>query len=131
VIGIDTNVLVRYLTQDDALQSARATTLIEGFNQSTPGFVAQVVLVEMVWVLSRSYKMKREAIADILETLLRSQELVVEQAAAGLLALATYRETKADFSDALLAQAGLLAGCHETLTFNKAAASASGMRLLS
>jgi len=130
VIGIDTNVLVRYLTQDDAVQSPLATELVEGFSREAPGFVSQVVLVEMVWVLSRRYKMNRTEIADILETLLRSRELVVEQTEAGLLALTTYRTTKADFSDALLAQAGLLAGCRETLTFDKAAASTAGMRLL-
>jgi len=130
VIGIDTNVLVRYLTQDDAIQSPIATKLIEGFSHESPGFISQVVLVETVWVLSRAYKIKRAAIADILETILRARELVVEQAAAGLLALTTYRETKAGFADALLAQSGLLSGCHETLTFDKAAARATGMQLL-
>jgi len=133
VIGIDTNVLVRYLAQDDAVQSPAAARLIDGFTRDAPGFISQVTLVETVWVLTRAYNaynMTRAAIADTVETLLRASELVVHDAEISYLALATYRATKADFSDALIAHGGLLAGCRETLTFDKAAAHAPGMKLL-
>nr|WP_234826244.1 hypothetical protein [Sinorhizobium meliloti] len=63
--------------------------------------------------------------------MLRAREIVVDRADAGYLALATYRATKADFSDALIAHGGLLAGCTETLTFDKLAADHAGMRLVS
>lgn len=130
MIGIDTNVLVRYLAQDDAAQSPLATEIVEGFTSEAPGYISQVVLVETVWVLTRSYRMTREAIADAVEVLLRSRELIVEGTEAGYLALATYRATKADFADALIAHGGRLAGCTETLTFDRGAASHAGMRLL-
>lgn len=130
MIGVDTNVLVRYLAQDDEAQSAAAAQVIDGFTPEAPGFVSQVALVETVWVLTRSYRMTRSAIADTVEALLRARELVIEGAEAGYLALATYRSTKADFSDALIAHGGRLAGCRETVTFDKGAASAAGMRLI-
>jgi predicted nucleic-acid-binding protein len=130
VIGIDTNILVRYLAQDDETQSPIASRIIDSFTTEAPGFISQVVLVETVWVLGRSYKMAREAIADTVETLLRARDLIIEGAEVGYLALATYRATKADFSDALIAHGGKLAGCVETLTFDKRAASDTGMRLL-
>lgn len=130
MIGVDTNLLVRYLAQDDAVQSPVASQIIDGFTPDEPGYVSQVVLVETVWVLTRSYKMSREAIADIVGSLLRAREIVVDRADAGYLALATYRTTKADFSDALIAHGGRLAGCSETLTFDKPAASHAGLRLV-
>ena len=131
MIGIDTNILVRYLAQDDEAQSPVASRIIDGFTPEAPGFISQVVLVETVWVLGRSYKMAREAIADTVETLLRARDLVIEGAEVGYLALATYRQTKADFSDAIIAHGGKLAGCMETLTFDKRAANDTGMRFLS
>lgn len=131
MIGIDTNILVRYLAQDDEEQSPAASRIIDGFTPQEPGFVSQVALVETVWVLTRAYKMSREAIANIVETLLRSREIIIERPEAGYLALATYRMTTADFSDALIAHGGRLAGCSKTLTFDKGAASDAGMSLLS
>lgn len=131
MIGVDTNLLVRYLAQDDAAQSPVASHIIDGFTPDAPGYISQVVLVETVWVLTRTYKMSRETIADIIESLLRAREIVVDRADAGYLALATYRATRADFSDALIAHGGRLAGCSETLTFDKPAASHAGMRLVS
>ncbi|GCA51879.1 hypothetical protein KGO5_04338 [Sinorhizobium sp. KGO-5] len=74
--------------------------------------------------------MPREAVARVIETLLRAREIVVDRADAGYLALATYRTTKADFSDALIAHGGRLAGCAETLTFDKPAADHAGVRLV-
>ncbi|WP_449043493.1 PIN domain-containing protein [Paracoccus versutus] len=130
MIGIDTNVLVRYLAQDDAVQSPLATEIVERFTPEAPGYISQVVLVETIWVLTRAYRMTREAIADAVEVLLRSRELIVERSEAGYLALATYRATKADFADALIAHGGRLEGCIETVTFDRGAASHAGMRLL-
>ncbi|AEG04280.1 PIN domain-containing protein [Sinorhizobium meliloti] len=131
MIGVDTNLLVRYLAQDDTTQSPLASQIIDGFTPEAPGYISQVVLVETVRVLTRSYRMSREAVASVIETLLRAREIVVDRADAGYLALATYRATKADFSDALIAHGGLLAGCTETLTFDKLAADHAGMRLVS
>jgi len=130
MIGIDTNVLVRYLAQDDAVQSPLASHLIDGLTRDAPGFISQVTLIETVWVLARSYGMSRTNIANMVEMLLRACELIVEGEDIGYLALTTYRETNVDFSDAMIAHGGLLAGCKETLTFDKTATRAPGMTLL-
>jgi predicted nucleic-acid-binding protein len=130
MIGIDTTVLVRYLAQDDRTQSPIASRLIDRLTPEAPGFISVVVLAETVWVLSRAYKASRERIAEIVERLLRSRDLMVENAESAYLALATYQATSADFADALIAHAARLAGCAETVTFDKSAAEYAGMRLL-
>jgi len=128
VIGVDTNVLVRYLLQDDEQQSTTATHIIEGFSNEHPGFISQVVLVETVWVLTYRYKLAKDQIAQTIEILLGARELVVENADMAYLALAAYRSTNAGFADALIAYAGIRSGCQETLTFDKAAGRLKGMR---
>jgi predicted nucleic-acid-binding protein len=131
VIGLDTNVLVRFLAQDDAAQSPLATKLISGLSRERPGFVSAIVLAEVSWVLARAYKASRAEIAAALEGLLRSAELQIENAAAAYRALGLYRaSTSADFADALIAETAKLAGAGETVTFDQNAANELGMRLL-
>jgi predicted nucleic-acid-binding protein len=130
VIGLDTNVLVRYIAQDEPRHASAAARLIESFSADAPGFVSSVALVETVWVLSRAYKTPRAAVGDIVEGLLRARELVVEDAETHYLALGVFRTTSADYADAVIAQAGNRAGCLETVTFDRRAANGAGMRLL-
>jgi predicted nucleic-acid-binding protein len=77
---LDTNVLVRYIMQDDAKQSAKATKLVESLTGDEPGFVTLVSVVELVWVLSSSYALTREQVIQALKALLRAKQLVVDQA---------------------------------------------------
>lgn len=126
MIGLDTNVLVRYFAQDDAEQSARATVLIESLTDAKPGYLSQVVLIELVWVLQRCYDASREMTADTLERLLRTQELVVQDAEQVWQALRIYRQG-GDFADCLIARVAMAAGCDEVVTFDKGAAKV-GMR---
>ena len=130
MIGLDTNVLVRYLMQDDAAQAAKASRLIERCSAEEPGFIAMVVLVELVWVLESSYGIERARIAAALELLLRPRELRVEQAETAWHAVRMYRDSRADFADALIARCAAAAGCERTLTFDRDAARLSGMALL-
>jgi predicted nucleic-acid-binding protein len=130
VIGIDTNVLVRYLAQDEPNQSAAASQLIDGFTAETRGFISSVTLVETVWVLARAYKTSRPKIATVIEGLLRAQELVVEQSETHYLALGIFQAGTADYADVVIAQAGKRAGCDETVTFDRRASSGAKMRLL-
>ena len=131
MIGLDTNVVVRFLAQDDQAQSAIANRLMSRLNKDEPGFISSVVLAEITWVLSRAYKSKREEIARAVEGLLRSAELIVENADAAYRALAIYQaSTSAEFADALIAETASLAGAAETVTFDKNAASSLGLRLL-
>ena len=130
MIGLDTNVLVRYVMQDDARQSLRATKLIESLSADEPGFVPVVALVELVWVLSDSYGLSRAQVAALLDGLLRSKELVLDRADLVTQALNRYRAAAVDFADALIERIAAAAGCPATMTFDAGAAKAAGMTLV-
>lgn len=130
MIGLDTNVLIRYVMQDDPRQSARANRLIESLSADEPGFVPVVVLVEVVWVLSGSYGLARAQVATVLDTLLRSKELVLDRADLVTQALSRYASGGADFADALIERIAAGAGCTATMTFDAGAAKAAGMTLV-
>lgn len=131
MIGLDTNVLIRFIAQDDAAQANIAGTLISALTREKPGFVSALVLAEITWVLTRAYKTPREEVARVIEGLLRAEEIRIENASAAYRALGAYRAAMTgDFSDALIAHTAALAGADETVTFDRAAARAFGMRLL-
>ncbi|MGF1456621.1 MAG: PIN domain-containing protein [Alphaproteobacteria bacterium] len=131
MIGLDTNVLVRYLMKDDPAQSPIAVEVISNLSRDEPGYVTSIVLAELSWVLTRAYKEPRNRIADGLEALLRSNDLVIENRAASFRALALYRAGRSvDFADALIAMTASLAGALETVSFDRKAAAEAGMRLL-
>jgi predicted nucleic-acid-binding protein len=124
MIGLDTNVLVRYLTQDDAAQSALANQVIEEqLTPRNPGFISSIVLVEVVWVLETCYDQTQSAIEAIVNGLLTTRQLVVDEADLVYLALKRFLGGNADFSDALIAVISENRGCSSTLTFDKKARS--------
>lgn len=121
MIGLDTNVLVRYLILDHTRQSAAATDLIEGAaRDGTPLFVSAVVLCELVWVLERAYGYPRPEVASALDGLLRASQLRFTDAALLWSALADYRHGRADFADHVIGREGTAAGCSATVTFDRA-----------
>jgi len=122
-VGLDTNVLVRYLTQDDPMQAAAATKLIESFTAEARGFISTVTLMETVCVLDRAYKTPRREIAAVPEGLLRAKELVVEQAE-------VYQAKAVDFAHAVIIQLGRSGACSKTVTCDRGAAANAKMRLL-
>ena len=128
--GLDTNVLVRYLVQDDAAQAALATAAISALTEAAPGWIAREVMVETVWVLERAYRLPKGEIADAIDGLLAARELVVEEADRVGLAAQRWRDGGAGFADQMIALAGQGAGCRETLTFDAKAAKIPGMRQL-
>ena len=130
MIGLDTNVLVRYIMQDDANQSPKATRLIESLSVDEPGFVPVVSIVELGWVLSSSYGLTRDQLGQALEALLRTKELVVDRADHVLKALRVFNSTSADFADCLIERAAASAGCDRTMTFDAGAAKVAGMTLI-
>ncbi len=129
MIGLDTNVLVRYITQDHPAQSAAAVRIMDSLSAVLPGFLPLVVITEVVWVLQFSYGFKRNEIGQIVERLLRSKELVLERAEIVSQALRKFRASRANFADCLIERCGHAAECQYVLTFDKDAA-AMGMRLL-
>lgn len=131
MIGIDTNVVVRFLTQDDDSQSPGATRFMAKLTRERPGFISAVVLAEITWVLARAYKTSRGDIAKVVDGLLRSAELVVQNADAAYRALDVYQASKSvEFADAMIVETAALAGASETVTFDRNAVAETGMRLL-
>ena len=130
MIGLDTNVLVRYLAQDDAVQSARATRLIEReLSEREPGYISLVVLVEACWVLRLLYGATASDVRETVRDLLDARQLSVEQRAAVTRALQRLGDEAGDIADALIGECASEAGCERTVTFDKAAAKL-GMVLL-
>ena len=130
MIGLDTNVLVRYVTQDDPVQSAKASELIESLTTASPGFVSLVSIVELVWVLQSCYQSAKSEVVTVLETLLRTRELTVEHAEVIWQALRKFVASKADFADCLIERCAHAAGCEYTATFDLNAVKAAGMKRL-
>jgi predicted nucleic-acid-binding protein len=128
--AIDTNVLVRFFTQDDPVQSPRAEAILTSFSASDPVWVGLAVVLELVWVLDDSYGMKRDEISQILHLLLTRQEIVVERVEAVRKALYLYRNGNVDFADCLISCCAYAAGCEGTLTFDRRAARDAGMELI-
>lgn len=130
MIGLDTNVVVRYLVQDDPVQAGQASALIESLSSEAPGFLSRIALVEMVWILEACYRVGKPDLVAILETLLRAKELVIEQADTVWQALHVFAGANADFADCLIERSAHAAQCSHTVTFDKRAAKNAGMRLL-
>ena len=130
MIGLDTNVLVRYIMQDDARQSALAVRLVESLSVESPGFVTLVSVVELAWVLSSAYGLDREHVVQAFESLLRSKEITVERAEIIWKALRVFQSGNADFADCLIERAASAAGCDRTMTFDRGAVKGCGMTLV-
>ena len=130
MIGLDTNVIVRYVMQDDARQSPKATRLIESLTSDDAGFIPLVALVEFASVLASCYALSREQVAQAIDGVLRTKEFAVDSAELALQALRVYRAGSADFADCLIERRAANAGCDRTMTFDTAAARTAGMTLI-
>lgn len=129
--GLDTNVLVRFLVQDDIAQAKAAQDLMATFTEAEPGFICREVLIELVWVLERAYALPRPDISRALDGLMEARELVIEAADRAAIAVDRYRKGGPGFADQMIALAGQGAGCQATVTFDRKAAGLPGMSLLS
>jgi len=130
VIGLDADLLIRYFAKDDPAQTRIAMDLIQSLTPAQPGWVGLIALAELVWVLNRTYKVKKAGIAKILATLLASREVVIEQSEMAHKGLRLYLSGNADFPDCLIALSAQAAGCTRTVTFDRIAARDAGMELL-
>ena len=131
MIGLDTNILVRYLTHDDPSQTAAAIRVMNSLSSDSPGFLSLIVVAELVWVLAISYRFRKKEIeAGSARRLLRSKELVTERAEIVSQALRAFSAGSADFADCLIERCAHAAECQYTVTFDQKAATLTGMRLL-
>ena len=120
MIGLDTNILVRYIVRDDPAQTDAATRLIESHcTAEIPGFVSLIVLVELVWVLSRGYRYDKTIVVTVLRKILAASELIVEASPLVWTALSDFEKDNADFSDYLIAHQNKTAGCNLTYSFDR------------
>ena len=130
MIGLDSNVVLRYLVQDDPGQSAAATELVESLDERDPGFVSIAAAVEISRVLTRSYGVDRTTLAKAFDQLLTAREIVVQHSESVRAAVESLREG-GDFADAVIADLGARGGCVHTVTFDRRAAGRrAGMVLL-
>lgn len=130
MIGLDTNVLLRFLLKDDPAQAAQVHTLFRGLTAEQPGWIGIATILEVVWVLSSNKAMNRESIAFSVSRLLSLDTVVVEQSGAVAWAIQRFRSGKADFADCLNAATARAAGCVRTMTFDRIAARDAGMELI-
>lgn len=120
MIGLDTSVLVRYITQDEPRQASRATRLIERrCTPEAPGRISLVVMCELVWVLCGAYGYGKDEVADVLEQILLTAAFEVEGESLAWQALDAWRKGKADYADYLLVLSNRHAGCETTFTFDR------------
>ena len=131
MIGLDTNVLVRYIMQDDPEQSPRATEIVEALESAGSGYVTLVSIVELVWVLSASFELTRSQVAQALDSIVRTKQFKIESADQVVRALRVFKVGKSDFADSLIERSADSAGCEKTLTFDVNASKHAGMTLIS
>jgi len=131
MIGLDTNILIRYLTQDHPAQSAKATEILERrLTQNNPGFVSVVAMVETVWVLDRAYGLTTQEIATAVERLLQVEALAIENEQEVFTAMVALKRGRGSFADALIAELGARVGCTRTMTFDRKAVRLPGFELV-
>jgi predicted nucleic-acid-binding protein len=130
MIGLDTNVVVRYLMQDDPRQSRQATAVLESLSSDDPAYVTLVTVVEIVWVLESGYDLNCEQVSKAIAGLLAARELRIDRAQNVIQALRVYQRGRVDFADALIERLSAEAGCEHTLTFDVRAAKEGGMKLV-
>ncbi len=123
MIGLDTNILMRYLAQDDPVQSPRASEIIaRQLTEQEPGFVSLVTILEVYWVLKSVFQRPRLDLANDIEKLLSADTLEIQNEQEVYNAVIALRTGTGSFEDALVGALGLWRGCSSTLTFDKNAA---------
>ena len=130
MIALDTNVLVRYLVDDDAQQAEAARVLLTGLTAERRGFVCREVTIELAWVLERVYGFSRDRISTVLEELVVSEELEFEAVDDVARAAGSYRQDGPDFSDLMIAAAAKRSGARPLYTFDRRAARLEGAKLV-
>ena len=128
MIALDTNVLVRYIAQDDKEQAKKATKVIESLTPEEPAFISGIVLCELNWVLKSFYKMPKKDRLATLQDILSVSVFDIEGLAESLRALKLYETGKADFSDYLIQQIAQQKGYDTVVTFDKNAQKGKGFK---
>jgi predicted nucleic-acid-binding protein len=120
MIALDTNILVRLITQDDARQAALAERLIQQATEEDEAcFISDVVLCELEWVLETCYEATRSDLLTAMQEIAVREIFVFENSDSLHWAINLYRESKAEFSDALIGAKARAQGARTTYTFDR------------
>lgn len=120
MIALDTNVLVRYLTADDAEQAERAAAVIDdAVARGESLFISHIVLCEVTWVLTRAFRLAKPELVAVLDDIVRTAQFVVEDPAIARRALSRFAAGAADFADYIIAERTAGAGCRVVVTFDR------------
>ena len=131
MIAPDTNVILRYLVRDEPEQAAMADSLMNSLTPEEPAFISREVVIEIAWVLRRSYRLSRDEVASVVEELASNESLVIETSDDVLEAASTYRQVAADFSDLMILAAARRVGALPVITFDRRFSRQRGVQLLS
>lgn len=131
MIGLDTNVVLRYLLQDDPAQSRKANRLIDGLSPENPAFISIATTLEIVWVLRSLFKLTPKQIATQLEQLLAADALALQNEQQVFEATFALKRGLGEFKDALIGSLNAWAGCCETVTFDRRTTRLAHFRVLS
>ena|ERR1700753_1786248 len=126
--GLDTNVLLRFIVDDDPPQAERVAALFEAAEKAGERlFISTIVLCELVWALrGPRYRLDRGQLAAVLDRILSVQLFQVQDQTLVRRSLDDFLHGEADFADYLLGRYALAAGCAETLTFDRRLAATAG-----
>lgn len=130
LVGIDTNVVLRAVLEDDLEQSPIAAAVFRDLSSTRRGFITQVTLVECYWVMARVRRLPRSTYLAVIRSLVETEVLEFDDGETVVRAL-TLAEDGADFPDALIQANAELFGADEIVTFDQRAAATLGWRLLS
>ena len=131
MIGIDTNIVVRLIVDDEPKQAVAARDFIrDRCTPEDPGYISNIVLAEVAWILSRGYGYSRNDIADAIERVMETAQLQIESSTDVAAALVDYRRGPAGFTDCLIGHLHRTAECTHTITFDRKAAKLTGFELL-
>ncbi len=129
--GLDTNIIVRYIMQDDPVQSAKAIRIIErSFTEQNPAFISLASILETAWVLESSYRLSHQQVAQAIERMLQIESLNIQNEHEVSAAARALKTGQGSFADALIGALGIWAGCDFTLTFDKKASRLQGFELI-
>lgn len=130
MIGLDTNILLRFVLEDDAEQSSKVADLFRRLPEIGPGYINCITLMEFAWFLRQRIKLTRSQVIEGISDLLESEDLVIENERDVEETLGIMETSQAEFADVFIAVRNRNAGCMSTMTFDENARKISGMELL-
>ena len=129
--ALDANVVLRYIVGDNSERETAARALLDRFTPDDPGFICREVVIEVAWVLERSYRFTRARVAEALMDLTASDSLVVENSDDVAAAAYRYRQGGIGLSDLMILSAAQRQGAIPLHTFDRRLARIEGAILVS